>query len=123
MVLASLLSACASYTPQPLVTQASLHTALPALPSLPAQGVAPPFVAPHPFDARDGLDATEVATLAVLLSPEVKSARAAPGIGGTGASPFAAGLLARPAGGADARLPVRRRAGPDRKRLQPGAGV
>ena len=94
LALACLLSACASYTPQPLVVQASLHTALPALPPLSASGVAPPFVAPHPFDARDGLDATEVATLAVLLSPDVKSARAAQGV--AQAQAFAAGLLPDP---------------------------
>ena len=93
-VLVCLLSACASYTPQLLVSQTSLRTSLPNVPPQPAQGVTPPFVASHPFDARDGLDATEVATLAVLLSPDVKSARAVQGV--AQAQAFAAGLLPDP---------------------------
>ena len=91
---ACLLSACAGYTPVPLASESSLLSALPALPPLPASGIAPPFVPPHPFDARNGLDDTEVATLAVLLSPEVKSARAAQGV--ARAQAFAAGLLPDP---------------------------
>lgn len=91
---ACLLTSCAGYTPAPLPSAPSLLSALPALPPQPAGVVAPPFISPHPFDARDGLDATEVATLAVLLSPDLKSARAAQGV--ARAQAFAAGLLPDP---------------------------
>ena len=89
-----LLASCASYVPAPLVNQSSLLSALPVIPAKLLPGSTPTFINSHPFDARDGLDVTEVATLAVLLSPELKSARIAQGV--ARAQAFAAGLLPDP---------------------------
>lgn len=94
VIVTCLLASCASYAPAPLSSQPSLLSALPAVPEHLLAGATPAFVAPHRFDARDGLDASEVATLAVLLSPELKSARAAQGV--ARAQAFAAGLLPDP---------------------------
>jgi outer membrane protein TolC len=49
---------------------------------------------PHPFDASDGLDITEVATLAVLNNPDLRAARLALRV--SKAQSFAAGLLPDP---------------------------
>ncbi|MDB5731358.1 MAG: hypothetical protein JWQ03_1253 [Variovorax sp.] len=48
----------------------------------------------HPFDARDGLDVTEVAMLAVVNNPDLRAARAGARI--TAAQSFSAGLLPEP---------------------------
>jgi outer membrane protein TolC len=62
---------------------------LPAHPSFqPATG------ASRPFDARDGLDITEIATLAVLNNPDLRAARVAAKV--TQAQVFSAGLLPDP---------------------------
>jgi outer membrane protein TolC len=53
-----------------------------------------PVLAAHPFDARDGLDEIEVATLAVVNNPDLKLARADLAI--SRAQAFAAGLLPDP---------------------------
>ncbi len=69
-----LLHACASYEPHPL-------TAAPALVSdvshitVDTSRLRLPRLAKHVFDPADGLDMTEVATLAVANNPELKAAR------------------------------------------------
>lgn len=90
--LALALAGCASYAPQPLgagqgaaeVGQLVAPTAAMPLPAL----------ATHRFDPSDGLDATEVAMLAVANSPDLRVKRGALGI--ARAQAFAAGLLPDP---------------------------
>ena len=92
IVVALTLSGCATYVPAPLregrgatsVGQLSAPDATISLPTLP----------PHPFDPTDGLDVTEVATLAVANSPTLRLKRDALGV--ARAQAFAAGLLPDP---------------------------
>jgi outer membrane protein TolC len=93
LALGLLIGGCSSYT--------AAH--LPEAPSFPVglskvgQGEALPGHGPtagHPFDARDGLDFTEVATLAVVNNPDLRIARLAARL--TAAQSFAAGLLPDP---------------------------
>lgn len=90
---AALLSGCVGYSLAPL----------PRLPSFPqdfpvvienSRAVEQLGVATHPFDARDGLDITEIATLAVVNNPDLRLARAAAGV--SAAQSFSAGLLPDP---------------------------
>src|SRR5574337_1665227 len=90
--IALVLSGCATYHPLPLgpghgassVDRLSAPTMAMPLPMLPT----------HRFDPSDGLDATEVAMLAVVNSPELRLKRDALGI--ARAQAFAAGLLPDP---------------------------
>ncbi|HEX5306152.1 MAG TPA: TolC family protein [Dyella sp.] len=84
------LAGCASYRPLPLPAGdgvrdvAQLHAPLPASGWLPA----------HRFDPADGLDVTELATLAVANNPALRTQRDALGV--ARAQAFAAGLLPDP---------------------------
>ncbi len=69
----------------------------------PTAGMALPTVASHRFDPGDGLDATEIAMLAVANSPQVKLKRDELGI--ARAQAFAAGLLPDPQLGLSADFP------------------
>ncbi len=88
-----LLASCASYAPLDLpTTDALLRDAT----NVSGQSTIPSAHAPlsHRFDPSDGLDRVEVATLAVLDNPGLKSARADTGV--SRAQAFAAGLLPDP---------------------------
>lgn len=86
------LAGCASYAPQPLGTgQGAADVAHLAAPTA---AMSLPTLAAHRFDPSDGLDATEVAMLAVANSPALKLQRDALGI--ARAQAFAAGLLPDP---------------------------
>ena len=91
---------CTLYRPLPL-------DARPARPvaagSVPAGTVLPGGVRTHRFDPSDGLDATEIAMLAVAQSPELKILRAQGKV--TRAQAFAAGLLPDPVVGYSADRP------------------
>ena len=92
IIIALTLSGCATYSASPLgdgngaasVAQLTAPTAPMSLPTLP----------PHRFDPSDGLDVTEVATLAVANSPDLRVKRDALGV--ARAQAFAAGLLPDP---------------------------
>lgn len=84
------LTACTAYQAKPLQAQPDF-----AMPRTVNAAVMPlPELAAHRFDARDGLDMTEVAMLAVANNPQVKLARADRGV--SRAQAFAAGLLPDP---------------------------
>lgn len=85
-----LLGGCASYTPLPL----GHGRAASSVAQLTAPDPRAPFPASHRFDPSDGLDVTEVATLAVANSPALKLKRDELGI--ARAQAFAAGLLPDP---------------------------
>ncbi|MGN6237482.1 TolC family protein [Dyella sp.] len=86
----TLLAGCATYRPLPLPagrgagSVGQLSAPLPARAWLPA----------HRFDPADGLDVTELATLAVANNPDLRSKRDALGV--ARAQAFAAGLLPDP---------------------------
>jgi len=80
-LLACVVQGCTFYKAAPLPTQPSF-----------ASG--PSTTAQHAFEPRDGLSMTEVATLAVLNNPDLRSARAAAKV--TQAQSFSAGLLPDP---------------------------
>lgn len=92
LIAATLLGGCAAYRPLPLGggEGAAGATRL----SVPASAMPLPELAVHRFDPADGLDATEVAMLAVANSPELKVQRDALGV--ARAQAFAAGLLPDP---------------------------
>lgn len=69
-----LLAGCASYHPLPLAQHPSVLDKLPAL-HVDASQLGLPMLAGHRFDPADGLDMTEVATLAVVNNPALKAAR------------------------------------------------
>lgn len=92
-LLCCVLTACASYQAKPLNKESSLQEKIPHLVVDP--GAVPfPELAAHPFDPSDGLDMTELATLAVVNNPDLKMARDDAGI--AHAQAFAAGLLPDP---------------------------
>ncbi|MDA3920134.1 MAG: TolC family protein [Salinisphaera sp.] len=70
----------------------------PAL-TVPAQALAIPGLRAHPFDAANGLDMTEVVTLAVLNNPDLKAKRLQARV--AGAQLLQAGLLPNPQLSAD----------------------
>lgn len=93
LALCAALGGCAAYRAAPLPDAASFPATVPqaaldgidgALPALPAK----------PFDAGDGLDLDEVATLAVVNNPDLRIARAAAGV--SAAQAFSARLLPDP---------------------------
>ncbi len=87
-----LLSACATYHPRPLPTGPDLAAA-PRL-QVPARMVQVPGLKPHPFNPANGLDMTELVTLAVVNNPDLKAQRLRAGV--AGAELFQAGLLPDP---------------------------
>ena len=92
-LLACVLAGCATYREQSLGTRSTLPDRIPDLTIDPRQMPLPELAA-HRFDPSDGLDITEVAMLAVVNNPDLKTARAAAGI--VHAQAFAAGLLPDP---------------------------
>lgn len=86
------LSGCATYAPSPLGD--GKGSASVAQLVAPSAAMAAALLAPHPLDTSDGLDVTEVATLAVANSPALKLKRDALGV--ARAQAFAAGLLPDP---------------------------
>jgi outer membrane protein TolC len=92
-LLAGSLAGCATYREQPLGTRSNLPDRIPDLTIDPRQMPLPELAA-HRFDPTDGLDSTEVAILAVVNNPDLKTARAAAGV--AHAQAFAAGLLPDP---------------------------
>jgi outer membrane protein TolC len=92
-LLAGSLAGCATYREQPLSTRSNLPDRIPNL-TIDSREMPLPELAAHKFDPTDGLDITEVAMLAVVNNPDLKTARAAVGI--AHAQAFAAGLLPDP---------------------------
>ena len=76
----SLLAGCATYHPRPLPDAPDLAGRVPAL-HVPTAGLGLPGLKPAPFNARDGLGATETVILAVLNNPDLKAERLKRGIG------------------------------------------
>ncbi|MEO8718376.1 MAG: TolC family protein [Burkholderiales bacterium] len=93
MLLAAMVSGCASYQPQPLDREAPPPLNLERL-TVDAARMPFPALARHVFDPTDGLDIDEVAMLAVANNPQLKVARDDLGI--AQAQAFAAGLLPDP---------------------------
>jgi outer membrane protein TolC len=87
----AVLSSCAWYRPLPLENKEP--TALASV-TVRADTLLPGGVAVHRFDASDGLDATEVAMLAISQSPDLKVLRAASKV--AKAQSYLAGLLPDP---------------------------
>lgn len=92
MVAALTLSGCATYAPLPLGKGHGADSAAKLTAS--TADMPTPALASHRFDPSNGLDATEVAILAVANSPDLKVRRDALGI--AQAQAFAAGLLPDP---------------------------
>lgn len=88
----AVLSGCASYAPLPL-GQADAASSVAQL-SAPITDMPAAGLVAHRYDPSDGLDATEVAMLAVANSPDLKLRRDQLGI--SRAQAFAAGLLPDP---------------------------
>jgi cobalt-zinc-cadmium efflux system outer membrane protein len=74
LVIIILLSACATYKPQPLPEGPDLETQVPRL-KIDVQKLPLPVLRSHPFNPENGLDMTEVAILAVINNPELKASR------------------------------------------------
>ena len=89
----TLLAGCTFYQPEPLVSMPTWPRELPRL-QVDPKSLPFPELAAHPFDPRDGLDMTEVATLAVVNNPDLKLVRDDLGI--ARAQAFDAGLLPDP---------------------------
>lgn len=87
------LTGCAAYHARALPDQADLTARLPQI-HVKVSSLHLPGLAPHPFDARHGLDMTDVAILAILNDPALKTLRAREQAGV--AQAFAAGLLPGP---------------------------
>lgn len=71
----ALLAGCASYRALPLPQQPDLKASVSAL-RVPPDDFHLPGLLPHPFNAADGLDSIELATLAVINDPDLKAQRA-----------------------------------------------
>jgi outer membrane protein TolC len=93
LALIAALGGCAGYSARPLPTAPSTRQGLADLKVDPAQMRVGPLKTVV-VDARDGLDPTELAVLAVLNSPDLRAKRAAAGV--SRAQVFAAGLLPDP---------------------------
>lgn len=87
------LAGCAVYHAKPLPKHPNLAGKVSDL-RVSAQKLHAPGLKPHPFNPAKGLDATNVATLAVLNNPGLKAKRAQLGV--SRAQLFAAGLLPDP---------------------------
>ncbi|MGH8370437.1 MAG: TolC family protein, partial [Gammaproteobacteria bacterium] len=92
-LMAGTLAGCAAYHARALPAQPDTHSRLPA-PQIKVTTLHLPGLIAHPFDARHGLDMTDVAILAVLNDPGLKTLRAREAA--TSAQAFAAGLLPGP---------------------------
>ena len=92
-VLTAGLAGCALYHSRPLPTQADLQPQLAPV-RMDLSRIHLPGLKPHPFDPAKGLDATDVAILAVVNNPALKTARAEAHAGE--AQTFVAGLLPGP---------------------------
>lgn len=104
MLSACLLAGCATYQAQPLPAQPPSDTLSAA--SVDASSMPVETLARHPFDPSDGLDADELAMLAVANSPDVQARRDAAGV--QQAQAFAAGLLPDPQFGFSRDYPMPR---------------
>jgi outer membrane protein TolC len=93
LLLCSMLASCATYQPQPLTPAPPRSMPLAEI-TVDRRALAFPELAAHRFDASDGLDEIEVATLAVVNNPALKVVRADAAI--AQAQAFAAGLLPDP---------------------------
>lgn len=93
LVTGSLLAGCAAYHARALPAGPDTHAQLPA-PQIKVKTLHLPGLVPHPFDASHGLDMTDVAILAVLNDPALKTLRAREHA--SAAQAFAAGLLPGP---------------------------
>ena len=102
-----LLSACATYQPDPLPDSPDLAASIPELHTT-AQELGLPGGQASSFDTSDGLNVIEVATLAVINNPTLKADRLKRGV--THAQVFEAGLLPDPELGLNASHPT---SGPD----------
>lgn len=91
--LAIALSGCATYQPLPLGAVQDRPASLAEI-RVDPHSLSFPMLASHRFDPEDGLDETEVATLAVVNNPDLKLARDDAAI--AHAQAFAAGLLPDP---------------------------
>lgn len=91
--MASTLVGCAAYHARTLPALPDTRSRLPA-PQIKVQTLHLPGLRPHPFDASHGLDMTDVAILAVLNDPALKTLRAREAT--NSAQAFAAGLLPGP---------------------------
>lgn len=89
LLAAALLAGCATYHARPLPDQAGARRVADLAAPAP-----PHWLPTHRFDPSDGLDVTEVATLAVANNPDLRTQRDALGI--ARAQAFAAGLLPDP---------------------------
>ena len=87
------LGACALYHARPLPQHPDLHASIQAL-RVDASQFNLPGLKPHPFDPAKGLDMTDVAILAVVNNPALRTARAQARAGE--AQAFVAGLLPGP---------------------------
>ena len=94
----ALLAGCATYHARPLPDRAGARRVTDL-----AAPVPPTWLPAHRFDPSDGLDVTEVATLAVANNPDLRTRRDALGI--ARAQAFAAGLLPDPQLGASMDFP------------------
>ncbi|HEX6549223.1 MAG TPA: TolC family protein [Gammaproteobacteria bacterium] len=92
-LMAGSLAGCATYHARALPTVPDTRTRVPA-PRIRVESLHLPGLAPHPFDASHGLDTTDVAILAVLNDPALKTLRAREHA--SAAQAFAAGLLPGP---------------------------
>lgn len=92
-LLAGGLAGCALYHARPLPTHPDLQPALAPL-RVDVSKINLPGLQPHPFDPAKGLDGTDVAILAVINNPALKTARAAAHAGE--AQAFVAGMLPGP---------------------------
>lgn len=92
-IAAAVIGGCASYRPLPLDDHPHRPAAVSDL-TVDVARLPFPILAAHKFDPTDGLDMTEVATLAVDNNPDLKVARDDAGV--AHAQAFAAGLLPDP---------------------------
>ncbi len=93
LALSVALGGCATYRAAPLPDAPSFPATVPEA-RLDGIDGALPMLAARPFDATDGLDFDEVATLAVVNNPDLRIARSAAGV--SAAQAFAARLLPDP---------------------------
>ncbi|HET7307899.1 MAG TPA: TolC family protein [Gammaproteobacteria bacterium] len=70
----ALLAGCATYHPLPLPTAPDLKHSVTEL-TVPVARLRLPGLPPHEFNAADGLDPVELATLAVINNPQLKAER------------------------------------------------
>jgi outer membrane protein TolC len=93
IALAAGIGGCASYQPKPLPSGPDVVPDLGHI-TVDPRSLPLPELREHRFDARDGLDISETAMLAVVNNPELRAARAKTGV--ARAQAFAAGLLPDP---------------------------